>query len=41
MPIYQINDYMLLKIEEKNFIDKFKPKLNKTRIVHRQRNGKT
>ena len=32
MPLYQINDYMLLQIKEMNFIDKFKPKLNKTWI---------
>ena len=30
MPIYQTNDYTLLQIKEKKFIDKFKPKLNKT-----------
>ena len=30
MPIYQTNDYTLLQIKEKNFIDKFKPKLIKT-----------
>ena len=30
IPIYQTNDYTLLQIKEKNFIDKFKPKLNKT-----------
>ena len=30
MPIYQNNDYTLLQIKERNFIDKFKPKLNKT-----------
>ena len=29
MPIYQTND-KLLQIKVKNFIDKFKPKLNKT-----------
>ena len=34
MPIYQTNDYTLLLIKEKYFIDKFKPKLNKTWIVH-------
>ena len=34
MPIYQNNDYMLLQIKERNFIDKFKPKLNKTWTVH-------
>ena len=26
---YQTNDYMLLQIKEKKFIDKFKPKLKK------------
>ena len=30
MPIYQTNDYTLLPIKKKNFIDEFKPKLNKT-----------
>ena len=30
MPIYQTNDYTLLQIKENNFVDKFKPKLNKT-----------
>ena len=30
MPLYQNNDYTLLQIKEKNFIDKFKPNLNKT-----------
>ena len=34
MPIYQTIDYTLLQIEEKKFIDKFKPKLNKTWIIH-------
>ena len=34
MPIYQTNDYTLLQIKEKNFIDKFKPMLNKTWIIH-------
>ena len=34
MPIYQMNNYMLLQIKEKNFIDEFKPKLNKTWIIH-------
>ena len=34
IPIYQINDYTLLQIKEKKFRDKFKPKLNKTWIVH-------
>ena len=29
-PIYKIKDYTLLQINEKKFIDKFKPKLNKT-----------
>ena len=29
MPIYQNNDYTLLQIKERNFIDKFKPKLKK------------
>ena len=30
MPLYQTNDYTLLQIKEKNFIDRFKPKLNET-----------
>ena len=30
MPRKQTNDYILLQIKEKKFIDKFKPKLNKT-----------
>ena len=30
MSIYQTDDYMLLQRKEKNFIDKFKPKFNKT-----------
>ena len=30
MPIYQNNDYTLLQIKERTFIDKVKPKLNKT-----------
>ena len=30
MQIYQNNDYTLLQINERNFIDRFKPKLNKT-----------
>ena len=34
MPIYQSNDYTLLQIKERNFIDKFKPKLNKTWTTH-------
>ena len=34
MPIYQNNNYMLLQIKERNFIDKFKPKLNKTWTAH-------
>ena len=34
MSIYQTNDYTLLQIKEKKFIDKFKPNLNKTRIIH-------
>ena len=34
MPIYQTNDYTLLQIIEKKFIDKSKPKLNKTWIIH-------
>ena len=29
MPIYQTNDYTILQIKEKKFIDKFKPKLIK------------
>ena len=36
MPIYQTNDYILLQIKEKKFMDKFKPKLNKTWIIHTQ-----
>ena len=36
-PIYKTNDYTLLQ-KEKNFIDKFKPMLNQTGIVHRHRN---
>ena len=28
MPIFQTNDYMLLQIKGKKFIDKFKSKLN-------------
>ena len=31
------NDYTLLQIKERNFIDKFKPKLNKTWTVHTQK----
>ena len=34
MPIYQTNNYTLLWIKEKNFMDKFKPKLNKIWILH-------
>ena len=34
MPNYQTNDYMLFQIKEKNFMDKFKSKLNKTWIIH-------
>ena len=34
MPLYQNNDYTLLQIKENNFIDKFKPNLNKTWIIH-------
>ena len=30
IPIFQTNDHTLLQIKEKNLIDKFKPKLNKT-----------
>ena len=30
MPIYRTNDDRLLQIKERNFIDRFKPKLNKT-----------
>ena len=33
MPIYQTNDYLQLQIKERNFINKFKLKLNKTWIV--------
>ena len=36
IPIYQTNDYTLLQIKEKNFIDKLKPNLKKTWIVHTQ-----
>ena len=34
MPICQMKDYMVLLIKEKNLIDKFKQKLNKTWIIH-------
>ena len=34
MPIYQNNDYTLLQIKERNFIGKFKLKVNKTWTVH-------
>ena len=34
MPVYQTDDYTNLQIKERNFIDKFKPKFNKTWIVH-------
>ena len=34
MPIYQTNNYMLVQIKVQKFIDKFKPKLNKTWIMH-------
>ena len=34
MPIYQTNEYTLLQIKEKKFIDKFKLKLNQTWIIH-------
>ena len=34
IPIYQTNDYTRLQIKDKNFIDKFRLKLNKTWIVH-------
>ena len=34
MPIYQTNDYTLLQIKEKKFINRFKPKLDKTEITH-------
>ena len=37
MPIYKTNDYTLLRIKEKN-IDKFKPKVNKTWIIHTHTN---
>ena len=37
MPINQNNDYTLLQIKERNFIDKFKPKLNKTWTIHTQK----
>ena len=36
IPIYQTNDYTLLQTKEKNFMGKFKPKLNKTGITHTQ-----
>ena len=39
MSIYQMNNYILFQIKENNFIDKSKPKLNKTWIVHTQTNG--
>ena len=29
MPIYQTNDYTLLQIKEKNFMESFKPTLNR------------
>ena len=34
MPIYQTNDFTLLQIKEKKFLDKSKLKLNKTWIIH-------
>ena len=34
MLIYQTNDNTLSQMKERNFIDKFKPKFNKTWIVH-------
>ena len=34
MPIYKTNDHTTLQVKEKNFIDKFKPTLNKTSIIH-------
>ena len=37
MPIYQNNDYTLLLIKERNFKEKFKPKLNKTWTMHTQK----
>ena len=37
MPINQNNDYTLLQIKERNFIDKFKPKLNKTWTIRTQK----
>ena len=39
MPIYQNIDYTLLQIKEKKFIDKLKPKMNKTWIKHTHTNG--
>ena len=41
MPIYQANDYMQLQIKEKKFVDRFKPKLNKTWIIHIQMDTNT
>ena len=38
MPNYQANDCTLPEIMEINFVDKFKPKLNKTRIVQTNTN---
>ena len=40
IPIYQKNDYMLPQIKEKKFIDKSKPKLNETWIIHTHTNKK-
>ena len=40
MPIYQTNDYTLLQIKEKNFLDKFKSMLNKTWIIQNTNQNK-
>ena len=37
MPVYQTNDYTQLQIKEKKFIHKFKPKFNKTWIIHTEK----
>ena len=41
MPVYQTNEYLLLQIKEKKFIDKFKPKLNKTWIINAHKRKQT
>ena len=40
MPIYQNNEHSLLQIKERNFVDKFKPKLNKTWTVRTHKRKK-